>query len=65
MIRATPPTMYRCFTTNRPHGTHPWPALDVRRRKPQLSSRGPIVARITGSRVVAISTLTSGISIPP
>ena len=29
------------------------------------SIRGPTVARITGSRVVATSTLTSGISMPP
>ncbi len=65
MQRDASPTIQRCLTTNRPHGTQPWPALEVRREKPILSRRGAMVARITGRRVIATSTLMIGISRPP
>ena len=65
MASATPPTIQRCLTTKRPQGTQPWPELEVRRRKPIRSSRGAMVARITGRRVIATSTEMSGMRRPP
>ena len=65
ITRAAPPTSHRLRTTKRPHGTQPWPAFAVRRLTPIRSSRGPTVASTTGRRVIAISTLISGMSMPP
>jgi hypothetical protein len=64
MASAIPPTTQRRRTTRRPHGTQPWPVLVVRRLRPMRSRRGPMLSRITGSSVIAVSTLISGIRMP-
>ena len=58
--RGTP----RCGTVNAPRRVQPRLALFSVRIRGQ-SSRGPMLARMTGSRVRATATETSGISTPP